>query len=116
LSSNLERAIDKSRSILELGDNGIAEETWKRATEFLWRMAEAFYDHGGHTFFPPKINPGPHGSIDFHWELQKFELSMNFPAVQFPSCHGTDSHGVVINRELDDPEDYVMMGRWMRYA
>jgi hypothetical protein len=123
---NLKNAIDKSRSILELGDDwdgkgscGYAEETWKRATEFLWKMAEVFYDQeGGHTFFPPAINPGPDGSIDLHWKLQKFELLMNFPAspTQFPSCYGTDSYGVEIKRELNDPKDYVAMARWVRYA
>jgi len=123
---NLEKAIHKSRSVLELGDNwdgegscGYAEETWKRATEFLWKMAEVFYDQErGHTFFPPAINPGPQGSIDLHWDLPKFKLSMNFPAspAHFPSCRGTDSHGLEIKRELDDPEDYVAMARWMRHA
>ncbi len=123
---NLENAIYKSRSILELGDNwdgegscGYAEETWKRATEFLWKMAEAFYDReGGSVFYPPAIQPGPHGSIDLHWKLRKFELLINFPAspAQFPSCYGTDSLGVEFKRKLKDPEDYVMMAHWARHA
>lgn len=115
---NLENTIDKSRSILESGE-GYTVETWKRATEFLWKMAEVFYDReGGHIFYPPAIKPGPQGSIDLHWELQKFELLITFPAspAQFPSCYGTDSLGVPIKRELDDPEDYVAMARWVRYA
>jgi len=122
---NLEKAIYDSRSILELGNNrdseggrGYAEETWNRATEFLWKMAEAFDQEEGRTFFPPAINPGPDGSIDLHWKMLKFELSVNFPAspAQFPTCRGTDSYGVKIERELDDPEDYVAMARWMKHA
>jgi len=115
---NLVKAIHKARSILELGE-GYTEESWKRAMDFLSKMAVAFYDlEPGRTFFPPAINPGPQGRINLYWSLQKFELLLNFPASpnQFPSCRGTDSLGVKIERELDDPEDYVAMARWMRYA
>jgi hypothetical protein len=82
-------------------------------------MAETFYDReGGHTFFPPEIQPGSHGSIDLHWDLQKFKLSINIPASpeQFTSCQGTDSHGVEIKWELGHPEDYATMAWWMKYA
>lgn len=112
---HLERAIENS---IPKPGSGYTEETWKRATEFLWKMAEFYDQEGGRTFFPPAINLGPQGSIDLHWDLQKFELSLNFPAspAQFPSCRGSDSYGVKIERELNDPKDYLAMARWMRHA
>ena len=113
---HLERAIENS---MPKPGSGYTEETWKRAMEFLWKMAEVFYDRlGGRNFFPPAINPGPNGSIDLHWNQQKFELLLNFPAspVQFPSCHGADSYGVKHDRELNHPKDHVAMARWVMHA
>jgi hypothetical protein len=113
---HLERAIENS---MPKPGSGYTEETWKRATDFLWKTAEVFYDQlGGRTFFPPAINLGPYGSINLHWDQQKFELLLSFPASpsQFPSCRGTDSYGVPIKRELKDPKDYVAMAKWMRHA
>jgi hypothetical protein len=71
---NLVKAIHKARSILELGE-GYTEEPWKRAMDFLSKMAVAFYDlEPGRTFFPPAINPGPQRRINLYWSLQKFEV------------------------------------------
>ena len=83
----LAEAIHASRSILDLqddwdeeGSSGYREATWQRAAEFVKDVASAFQQRGGGWVDPPRILPGPEGSIDLHWKTAKRELLINIPA------------------------------------
>jgi hypothetical protein len=87
ISSHLAAAIRASRAILDLEDNwddegspGYAEETWNRATKFIRYIARNYWRLNGVWVIPPRILPGPNGSIDIHWKTQKRELLINIPA------------------------------------
>jgi hypothetical protein len=80
-------AIDASRWILGLrddfdgeGSEGYAEKTWKRAVEFLRRHARWVWETASMKIQPPRIRPGPSGSIDLHWKTPSYELLLNIPA------------------------------------
>jgi hypothetical protein len=82
----LAEAIHASRSILDLegdwdeeGSHGYGETTWNRAAEFVKDAASAFHQRSGVWVDPPKISPGPEGSIDIHWKTSKRELLINIP-------------------------------------
>ncbi len=103
-SPDIERTIQSSRSILELKDDwdeegspGYAEETWKRATNFVRDVATSYWKETGQWIDPPKITPGPDSSIDVRWKAEKRTLLINFPAKTeepadfFGSDKGADS-------------------------
>jgi hypothetical protein len=80
-------SINKSRSLLELGDNwdgegsvGYTEQTWIRARDFLMRNAIRLYQSQKKFFDPPEIMAGPNGSMDLHWKTDARELLINVPA------------------------------------
>lgn len=83
----LERVIQASRQILDLPDNWDDEgalhyeaATWRRAIEFLRAHAREARTSFAATLPEPRILPGPNGSIDLHWSLERFDLLINFPA------------------------------------
>jgi hypothetical protein len=83
----LRKALDKSRSILDLKDNwddagsiGYAESTWTRMQGFLMTNAIKLWRSHKTCFDPPKILAGPEGSIDLHWKTDDRELLINIPA------------------------------------
>ena len=123
---HLKNAINKSQ--LELINNWQGEEedrpspeAWRRATDFLRNIGEWLEENEPeYQFFPPRILPGPHGSVDLHWKLsaRKVEMLINFPASEneLSDCFGTDSHGVQLKRKLDGDKEYIAIARWMRHA
>lgn len=85
--SILAEAIHSSRGILELKDDwdeegspGYKESTWNRAAEFVKEVASAFHQRFGVRVDPPRILPGPEGSIDIHWKTPERELLINIPS------------------------------------
>jgi len=79
-------AIRDSRSILEMKDNwdeegspGYTEATWNRAVQFIRENVRRLWQFKGAWVAPPRILPGPDGSIDIHWKLSKCELLINIP-------------------------------------
>ncbi|MBS1808685.1 MAG: hypothetical protein JST84_10880 [Acidobacteria bacterium] len=87
ISIRLKEAIERSRYILDLEDDwdeegspGFQETTWKRATDFILQVAISFRQQP-HGFWiePPRILPGPKGSLDIHWKTSKRELLINVP-------------------------------------
>jgi len=87
ISTRLKEAMESSRYILDLEDDWdeegsprFQEATWKRATDFIKQIAIAFRQQpSGFWIDPPRILPGPKGSIDIHWKTSKRELLINVP-------------------------------------
>jgi hypothetical protein len=87
ISNSLSNAIRASRYILDLDDDWdeegsqrFNETTWKRATNFITQVAVSFRKQpDGFWIDPPRILPGPKGSIDIHWKTLKRELLINVP-------------------------------------
>jgi hypothetical protein len=82
---SLRKAIEKSRSILELKDNGddaesVSESTWNRAQSFLIKNALKLWRSHKTCFDPPKIRSVGDGTIDLHWKSPTRELLINVPA------------------------------------
>jgi len=95
----LELKIASSRQVLDLRIDpedptspAYSEDTWARAVEFLRQAAKVSWDFSGKRLQVPEILPGPHGSIDLHWDARKFELLINIPAEveQAASFYGDD--------------------------
>lgn len=79
-------AIEKSRRILELGDNwdgegspAYAEDTWNRACRLLLDQALALWNSDRTAIEIPSILNGPEGSIDIYWAGEG-TLLLNIPA------------------------------------
>ena len=87
ISIRLIEAVENSRYILDLEDDWDEEgsprfqkTTWKRATDFVLQVVSSFRRQpGGFWVEPPRILPGPKGSIDIHWKTSKRELLINVP-------------------------------------
>ncbi len=88
LREDIKSAIESSRSsILGLRDNwddegspGYTKETWRRATLFLENCVKWLWCDHETVLAAPNILPGPNGSIDLHWDTQKYEVLINIPA------------------------------------
>jgi len=83
----IEKAIEESRSILDLRDDwdgegspGYADEVLDRANEFLIENAVHLWTTCGLRVDAPVIGPGPNGSIDIHWRTRDRSLLVNIPA------------------------------------
>jgi hypothetical protein len=82
----LSLVIEDSRTILELKDDfdgegsaGYKRETWEHAVEFIRNCARHLWETDHVIIDIPDIQPGPHGSIDIHWETEDYELLLNIP-------------------------------------
>ena len=104
------RAIDKSRSIIELqtnwdgeGSPGYSAQTWSRATNYLARTALACWREFRVVIPPPWITPGPEGSIDLHWQTDEYELLVNLPASSSEDAafYGDHKEGLYIEGKFD---------------
>ena len=93
------RAIESSRSLLDLPDNWddadsppVDRSTWERAVAFLERNAKWVYERFGIPMDAPDITPGPSGSIDLHWDYPHYEMLINIPAdgTQMAGFYGDD--------------------------
>jgi hypothetical protein len=118
----LEKVIASSRSILELGDNwdeegspGYDEETWKRATQFVRKVAWAYKKENGKWIDPPKITPGPDGSVDTRWKTPNRSLLINFPSNEFEPADffGSDKGKDTIKGTLDLTSQNLWLLMWL---
>ncbi len=91
--------------MLDWGDNwdgegsaGYATETWQRASDFLTNCARELWERHQRVVPVPEIEPGPNGSIDFHWHAGDRELLLNVPADpnEMVDFYGDSSTGEVI--------------------
>jgi hypothetical protein len=116
----IDRAIERSRSMLELqpdwdgeGSPGYAPATWERMAKFLRREATLSWNDRGHAMPVPRISPGPDGSIDVHWVGEGYRLLLNIPAQPEAAVfhHSTES-GLSIRGEIDTERHSVW--QWLK--
>lgn len=96
----LEQLISDSAELLDDGRERDEEEAGAcgpaardRAIEFL-RAHAAQATRLGFVLPLPRISTGPEGSIDLHWQLDGFELLVNFPAnAEEPATFYGDNQG-----------------------
>ncbi len=72
--------------MLDLQDNWDGEgspayvlSAWRRATDFVSGIITQFWEKEGKEATPPRILPGPDGSIDLDWRIGDRELLINLP-------------------------------------
>jgi hypothetical protein len=110
ISSGVAKAIQSSRSILDLKDDwdeegspGYIESTWDRAAQFVKNTSLSFRQDAGFWVDPPRILPGPKGSIDIHWKTSKRELLINIPenGEEPADYYGSGGANDIIKGKLD---------------
>jgi len=120
--AKIESAIEKSRSILELGDDfdgegspGYLKETWERASSFLRQLAATSLDRFSQVAAAPYIDPGPNGSIDLHWKRATCELLVTVPADPntAPTYYGDDYGKSVVKGSLDSDANLRVVVLWL---
>jgi hypothetical protein len=86
IDTTISEAIELSRHILSLEDDWdeegsppYEERTWLRATNFVKDLATRYWEATNLWVCPPRIMPGPQGSIDIHWNASNRELLINIP-------------------------------------
>lgn len=122
VSTQVEKLIQASRSILEIEDNwdeegsaGYSEATWERAIQFIKVTAISYVRETNQRIILPKITPGPEGSIDIRWKTAKRSLLINFPSNEnepadfFGSNKGRDS----IKGTLDLSSQNLWLLMWL---
>ena len=87
LQNAIQECIEQSRHILTIGDNwddegsqGYSQSTWVRATNLVKDLSINYWEKTRSWIDPPRIMPGPEGSIDIHWKILSRELLINVPA------------------------------------
>ena len=116
----LAEAIQSSRGILDLADDwdeegslAYKEATWNRAAELVEKTAVAFHSRFGVWVDPPRLLPGPEGSIDIHWKAAERELLINIPeADEEPAdYYGCGSLQDAIKGKLDTslPNEWILL-------
>ena len=122
IPDSIAEAIASSRGILDLNDvwdeqgsPAYEEGTWQRACDFLVRQANFARETLGRDLPAPRILPGPHGSIDVHWKMPRFELLVNIP--QDPSkpatFYGDDFGNSSIRGNLNPAEAIAGLVVWL---
>lgn len=118
----LAREIEKSKFILTLPDNwddegavGYQQETWHRATSFLW-VCEHMYCNITTFHIPvPRITPGPDGTIDIYWKNKNRELLLNIPVSpdEHASFYGDNTLGQQIKGKFDTSDVSEWLIFWL---
>jgi hypothetical protein len=118
----IEEAIDRSKEILDYGDDfdgegspGYEAATWIRATELLRRMVRLYVETFGQPVPTPRVMPGPNGSIDIDWTLGDRVLLLNVP--RDPNQHagyfGKTETGITTKGKLDTGAKYEWVLLWL---
>lgn len=114
--------IEESRKILDWMDDwdeerspGYTEDTWRRATDFVRRNAADLWYYYGIIMDPPKVLPGPNGSIDIHWQGPNHELLINVPPDinQMATFYGDDRSGNIIKGRLNTSTRNQWLIMWL---
>jgi len=99
--------LDLSHDWDEEGSPAYSAETWDRAVKFLRNQASWLRQHLCITLEAPRILPGPHGSIDLHWDTDGYELLVNIPAnPETPVSFYGDDRGKISIKGTLDPSTY----------
>lgn len=122
ISSRLAEAIRASRYILDLEDDWdeegsprFDEATWRRAIRFVKQVALSFRHSAGFWIEPPRILPGPKGSIDIHWKTTKRELLINIPKDEKEPAdyYGSGSSADIIKGKIETSANNEWILAWL---
>ena len=121
-SYEIEKVIESSKYILDLPENwdeegspAYTKETWERATQFIRKTSLLFKKKSGTWVKPPKITPGPDGSIDVRWKNPVRSLLVNFPAdsAAHPDFYGSDKKSDIIKGTLNLSSQNHWLLQWL---
>jgi len=113
------RAIEASRSLLELEDDwdgdgtpGFAEQTWHRAADFVARGAAQLLERNGIVTDDIEILPAAEGGLGIDWRTTSRELLVTVPAdpSQDARFYGDDGRG---RRTIKGTLDTSAPNRWL---
>jgi hypothetical protein len=122
LDPSISEAIESSRRILSLEDNwdeegsiAYRESTWTRATHFIQNVTVNHWRISKSWVIPPRILPGPEGSIDIHWRTPGKELLINVPADEDISAgyYGSGNTKDTIKGKLDTSLPNLWILAWL---
>lgn len=117
--SGLAGAIEQSRSLLDLEDDwdgegtrGYAEETWRRAMDFLVRYATVLWEQRGVATEDVEILPDTDGALAIDWRARGRELLIRVPEdpTQDASYYGDDGSG---RYKIKGTIDTSTLGQWL---
>lgn len=103
-------AVNSSSWIFDLKDNWDEEgspsykrTTWRRAVSHVVSHTKEMLEKHGIKVPPPRILPGPQGSIDIDWRMQDKELLINIPSdeTRRGTFYGDEKGGLSIKGELN---------------
>ncbi len=118
----LAQALDRSRELLELGDDwdeqgspGYQESTLSRANQFVWSSTLRLWEALSLQIEVPRILPGPDGSIDVHWTRGQRQLFINVPAgdMKPATYYGDDRSQNVVKGSLDTSGQQEWLLLWL---
>jgi hypothetical protein len=122
IDSRITEAIETSRYILAYEDNwddegslGYQEATWLRATNFIKEASISYQKVCGTWAAPPRILPGPDGSIDIHWKTPIREVLINVPANDetLAGYYGSSNSNITIKGKLDPSAQNLWLLAWL---
>lgn len=122
LSDSLLQEIERSREILRWGDDwddagspAYTKAALNRALSFLMENLTQLWLSNRLTIATPKVLPGPNGSIDIHWKLERCELLVNIPAdhSQPATFYGDKKSGGVVNGTIGTWERNEWLFEWL---
>ena len=83
----IQAALQEARTMSSWGDNwdgqgspGYSKATLERAAAFLVQSTRELWQRHQRVVPVPQIEPGPDGSVDFHWQAGDRELLLNLPS------------------------------------
>jgi|GEM_PF-3483912 len=122
LDERIAEAIEASQRILALEDNwdeegsiGYKKSTWDRATAFIRDTAISYWRVIGSWAVPPRILPGPEGSIDIHWKTANRELLINIPSDEKVPAgyYGSGGPQDTVKGKLDTSSQNLWVLTWL---
>lgn len=122
LITSIEQSIEASRKILDIEENwdgegspAYDESTWKHAAEFVRRTAIPFVTRYQKKIQPPRITPGPDGSVDVRWIAAKRTMLLNFQAGEnvLADFFGHDQGQDIIKGTLDLTSENQWLLLWL---
>jgi hypothetical protein len=114
--------LQRSRRMLDFEDSwdgegspGYAEATWDRASDLLKRITGEYTARNGAEPTPPKVQPGPDGSIDIHWRRKGRDLVVNVPCSpdEPPAYYGETEAGATTEGRLDSAASNHWLLAWL---
>jgi hypothetical protein len=120
----LKAEIEQAAGLLKLpqdwdgeGSSAYSRGAFDRAVTFLSNHSAKGYDLRSSFPPPPRIGPGPDGSIDLHWKQKTWELLVNIPAddTQMAVFYGDDFGAAKIKGSFDPKAVDLGIINWLMH-